>query len=365
MTHSNHRFDSAMTRRTLLSSAVLVPSMPKRLLSQSSDKIRDAAMTSWNPTFADFNISANGEAIVFEVENEGTSFGLGVYDWRTEQVRRIPNPFNGYFSDGSFSSDGEFLCAVKVFRVGGMRYSNIVRIDTRSFEWVDVTKPLAGASYVSYPVFRPGSDHILFCEHDDPGPTELKLLESSPERVVSIIDRQNGFSSIFRSSFTSAESVIFPGIYPWGRDLESKIDRSLLGGEQIYKVRFGGKPELALPNIESGIPRPGAGFVSVSCSQNSTKIIALGLSMDQPRRNGGEFNYEVFQLNEAAAPAQLTHVRGYLGFCRVSYDGSVVCFGSKDERNSPTDLNVMDLLTGMIVRTSLRRRLESIAEFHQ
>lgn len=363
MKRSGGKLPTNLDRRHLVFSIGLLHMAPSRFFNRNVVKIGSEKITNWMPMFSDFNLSPNGETVVFEVGSGGVSLGLGLYDWRRNRIRRIPNPRDGYFSDGSFSSDGKMLCAVKVTRVEGVLYSNIVQIDGNSFHAIDITKPVAVASFVSYPVFQPQSNNIMFCEWRDPGPTTLQLLISSSGGAVSFMNLHDGFSRIFRPSFISGDSIIFSGRHPRGTELKSKLGPALLNGEHIYRVRQGGHPELAFPNIETSSPQNGVGYCSVSCTQNADKVIALGLNLYQPYGPSGQFNYEIFQLNDNHRPTQITNLRGSLGFCRVSYLGSTVCFGSREGRDSPIELNLLDLMTGTVTRTNLRRQLESNPEF--
>jgi hypothetical protein len=318
----------------------------------------------------DFNISPDGRVVVFQFSRgPGMSTGLGLYEWQTEKVSHIPNPPGGALSGASFSYDGRVLAATLF--VHSKTECSIVIIDLDSGKVTQITEGRRLPAYVVYPIFVPGAgrQRILFCAKPTIGFTGLQLVDISGHREETVLPESEGFLRIYRPSFVSDNKVYFRAISPLIKILQSELSAAGLaanGDEFSFSLDLGKTPEVLLLNLES-IKKSHPGYPgyagSLSASGGGTKIITLGTNLDAPVNRIGEFNYEIFSVDRDGNPLQLTNRRAHLGYCRVSYDGSTACFGSKLSRNSPTELGIIDLTNNSVIMTRLRNQVEALPSF--
>jgi hypothetical protein len=313
----------------------------------------------------DFNISSDGRIVVFQFSHgPSTPSGLGLYEWRTGAVTRIPNPPGKQLYGASFSYDGKRLAAVLFEHGNEGSLRNIAVVDLTTMATTQITQPTHLTSYVVYPVFQPGTDRLLYAENLFPYPTGLKLVGISDRREETIIPQKEGFFRIFRPSFVAQSEIYFPAINPFNQSLKAELSQAGLSGVELnYRLQFGGVPERLFPHLDELKTRPGFGYDSLSASRDGATVIALGLNLGAPFKPNGAFNDEVFRIHHDGQPVQLTSLFGFLGYCRVSYDGSTVCFGSRAAREAPTELNILDLTTNRVIETDLRRQIEGRSDF--
>jgi dipeptidyl aminopeptidase/acylaminoacyl peptidase len=312
-------------------------------------------------TLEDFNLSPDGSTVVFQFTRAGRGpAGLGLYDWQSGQLTRIPSEPGQQLRGASFSYDGKRLAA-------GLWSGNIssqvavIELSSMSIEPLTVARILP--KYVVYPVFQPNSRSVLFCDEPYPKPTGLKLLHLDDHKEEVVLSPDDGFFQLFRPSFVSSDEIYFRATGPHSAALQADTQiagHSGTGNEFSFRLKFGGLPQrlfAGLEDIESLHPElPGYGG-SLSASVNGSVVIGLGLSLEAPKRKDNSFNYEIFQILPNGSPKQLTNLRGYLGFCKVSYDGSTVCFGLRGGREAPTDLFILSLRSGNVLHTNLRERV--------
>ena len=314
-------------------------------------------------SFSDFNLSADGTKVVFQFDlGENQVSGLGIYDWRSRTLSRIPNPPQSSLTGASFSRDGRYVAARQIFRLDD---HSIVVIDLTNKAIRQLTKPLTFPQYVAYPMFFPDDEHLLFCECRYPHPTGLKVVALQDGRVEEVLPAVDGFFQLMRPSFAKVNEVYFSGVGPSAPAvLADLVSAGLNAGSEVdYRLRFGGSPERLHPHLDANLMNSGHGYDSVSVSGDGKTVIALGLNLKRPERNDHSYNYEVFRIEDFTTPVQLTSVFGYLGLCRVSYDGSTVCFGSRKSRDAPTDLNIFDMASGRVIETDLLRRVQENSDF--
>ena len=352
-------------RKVLMGLAGLLGARPAmqepRPRSTLGDAVAAAAGDSAVALLDEFNISPDGRIVVFQYHvGQNHLGGLGLYEWRTGKLTRIPGPPDMQLSSPSFSYDGRRITAV-LSRQG--TYHSVAIIDLATMSCTPLTDPLIGQSYVVYPVFQPGTDRILYCQSDWPYPTGLKLVEISNRKQETVLPATEGFYRLYRPSFVKLDEIYFSAVNSYVKDLQTEKRQTGLSGECSFQLRFGGVPEYLFRNLAADAKHPALVYNTVSASQDGKTVIMLGINLKTPSKPSGETNYEVFRIEPDGQPVQLTNVFGYLGYCRVSYDGSAVAFGSKPGRGGPTELNILDLRTNQVVRTELGQRLREDTTF--
>jgi hypothetical protein len=88
----------------------------------------------------------------------------------------------------------------------------------------------------------------------------------------------------------------------------------------------------------------------------------LGKSTQAPLNERGEYNWEVFTL-EDRRQKQVTNLRSFLSFARISDNGAIIAFGADPTRAKNLDLSILNLRTGDVVATGLLARLQLSPDF--
>lgn len=323
----------------------------------------------------DFVLSPNGRIVAFEYRDlpaGRNSLGLGFLYWETGRLVRIPNPPSKQLSMPSFSENGRHLVAA----MGGansLEPSQIGVIDVDTLEVTEITPvPTTNKDFPfkEYPVCQPSTGDILYVLNINTyGPHHLQLLHRSSNTTTTILDPKYGFYAIFRPSFVGPEEVVFQAIAP--RDpalIQPIID--LLGREHYnvaltitYRLRFGETPEIFLPALtKARTSQLLPGLAHLTASRNGETIIFEDFATLQPEGAHGEWNYEIFKLQNGQV-TQMTDLRSYLAFAHVSYDGGTVAFGSDPTRRKIVDLLILDVSSRKITATGLLNRLQTASEF--
>jgi len=197
----------------------------------------DAAM----PVLEDFSISPDGRIVAFGFSHGGPrpERGLGLFEWRTGTLTRIPNPLGQILLMPSFSYDGKRLAVV--VNPTGSNPIVIGIVDLATLAVTNVIPETSGAP--SFPVFQPGSDRVLYCQREFG--TGLKLVGISGGHNVTILPPKNGFVYILRPSFVSVDEILFQAAGPADRKIVAELDRSgiSIGADVLYRLRFGNRPD--------------------------------------------------------------------------------------------------------------------------
>ena len=325
------------------------------LLISSAVHAQDEAMLD------DFAMSPDGRVVAFQFSHAPKGpRGLGLYDWQTGKLTRIPNPPGMLLGVPSFSYDGKRLAVVIRNPTEGV-VSEIAVIDLATMAVTQVTHAdRAAFRGKTSPVFQPDSDNILYVEGGIGVFSHLRLVNVSNGRERIVLDEKHGFvNSVFRLSFVGSEEIYFSAIAPADLELKNAVER--LGAQSAnsiiaYRLRFGDKPEILFPELEKN--RNGTfghnEFGSLTASRDGKEVIFI----DQTNKGTkGEYSYDLFKLESNGRQVRATNLNSYLAHSRVSYDGSAVAFGVDATRKKRLDLCVLDLRSNQITATDLLRKL--------
>ncbi|MFN3077129.1 MAG: hypothetical protein ABT940_09665 [Alphaproteobacteria bacterium] len=329
---------------------------------------------------SDLRLSPDGRTVVFQYRDTSADKrpdlswrrncqGLGILEWETGKLTRIPNPPDKQLRDASFSYDGKRLIAA----MGNICSdpSKIVEVDPVTFQ-VRVLYENHEKIGVFWPVLQPGTDNILFVPFGW-GSTfhHFSLFNPKDGSTKIILDKKDGFvSEVTRPFFISQEEVIFQARGPADRDFRKKVVE-LTGSTSAelisYRLRFGELPQFLFPKIEAlrkndVLSESENEFSRVVGSQDGKTIIAIGFSATNKYNERKQFNYELFEIR-GGVPHQLTNLRSHLAYPVISYDGSTVAFGSDPSRRYAWDLFILNLKTGTITPTGLLKRITGNPDF--
>lgn len=141
----------------------------------------------------------------------------------------------------------------------------------------------------------------------------------------------------------------------------------------VYKLKFGGKPELAFQPINDYMialkkrltfAQDFPGINNVVASDQGKKIAFIGRSNSEPTDTHGQYNYEIFVL-ENGRLTQMTNLKTVMSMLAISKDGSTIAFGADETRTHTFDLWVLDLKTNHLHQMFLTKRFETLPEFNQ
>lgn len=177
------------------------------------------------------------------------------------------------------------------------------------------------------------------------------------------------FGNVFPSGFLDGNTLIFSARGPAGPSLldrsSSPLFRELerLVGTKDAKYRFYGyRLRLAekLEFMSSDAPKRIGPVPSLSVSSDTGRMVFTGQSGHDPE-NPRFLGFDVF-LGDGETFRPATSLLTHMTYTAISKSGNRVSFVADDTRRRHWSLWVLDVETGRVWETSLKRRLE---EWHQ
>lgn len=321
-----------------------------------------------------FSFSPDGREVVYAGGNKG----IGLYDWRTGQVRYILSPDPDYtMTSGRLSPDGTKLVGIAFGRGESSDDRRLGVVDAATLALV--TFRISEKSFTS-PIFRPDGKAILYWAGRSDRPF---LFDIRSQTSKALLPEGDGFDRVSSPSFVANDTIFFVGMGPRNPELKAEVQRlgyNPVAGSMPYLMKIGSRPELAymdvlnrysddLPMLRSLMGGPSL----MPASRNGERIAFIGLSQStaarQSYRAGGLARYDLFVI-EAGQLRQVTHLENFMSFTAISYDGSTAAFGiyplplSEEVRRLgrlkiPLELAIVDLNTGQVTKTDFARRVLS------
>lgn len=234
---------------------------------------------------SNFRLSPSGETVAFQF-SEGSRIGLGLLDWKSRNLVRVPNPEGKQLSDPSFSDDGHRVVAA-MGNFGSLVPSQIVIVELPSMNITKITDDIENGKLS--PIFQPGSNNILYVQHRTFGYAHLKIFDDVTKNVTTLLPESDGFrSGIFYPKFVGSDDLIFEAILPNNPTLKKYVV-GLVGADPIhvsYTLKLGKSPEVIISHIQGrkdkvgGITKPNIRFISAT--KYYKKIFFVDLNADFP-----------------------------------------------------------------------------------
>ncbi len=333
-------------------------------------------------------VSPDGNTIAFQFEPAPKApggfkhFGIGLYEWRTGKLTRIPNPPDTRLGNPSFSYDGKQLAVFSQGLEDGVR-SEIATVDLAT-QGVTVLTHDERSLHVgkTWPVFQPETGNILYVEQPILSKSGLKLINAKGEPQQTLIEPKTGFYSIGTPFFVAKDKIYFNARGPADKMVQEAIARAgIRGGDQAageisYELMFSQGPALIFSQVQENVfahargpngTHDSSAFPSLNGSRNGAVLVHDWgtIAFDLPGLKRHKFTeYDVYKLDRDGNSTPLTHVRSHLFYTRISYDGSVVAFLTDPTRENVFDLAVLDMSTGQVTATGLLEKLKADPRFN-
>lgn len=318
-------------------------------------------------TIKDLAISPDGRMVAFQYEDEESKRqGLGLLDWKAGKITPIPSPPGKDVSNASFADDGKRILAMTSDRGSGQ----IVSIDLATLKMSQLMQARRGWQA---PAFQPGTDNILIVAGGLGTYYHLRLVNPKDGTETTILDEKHGFiAGIFHPYFVAQDEIVFQAITPVDpQQLQEVLALVPKDTETIaYRLHFGGRPQIILADMTENKADPvnrGIGFVSATADGKRLAFIAK--SRIEPSTERGAYNLEVFTLTDGVLK-QVTDLRSFMSYARMSRDGSTVVLSSLPNSNLRSNPrfaglapSVLDLRTGKVTPTNLNELLQKRPDF--
>ena len=207
--------------------------------------------------------------------------------------------------------------------------------------------------------------------HSTAGGGTLRMIDLKTRVERKILSDRFGvtqFSRIFPSGFIDENTLVFRARGPTGprmKDTSSPLFRELdrlVGREDAryrsygYRLTLGRKLEFMSPDA----PRRIGSISFLSVSSDTGRMVFPGLSGHDPETPKFR-GYDVF-LGDGETFRPVTSLLTHMAFTTISKTGNRVAFLADDTRKRHWSLWVLDVETGRVWETSLKRRLQ---EWHR
>jgi len=325
-------------------------------------------------------MSPNGDVVAFEYYD--TRFialadvragrkhrGLGLLEWRTGRLSRIPNPAGRQLSAPSWAYDGKRLAAA-MGGYGSGGPTQIVVIDRAGFTITEVIgRPdvKGDGRYLvkTSPVFQPETGNILYVESEYPAPYHLHLFDLRDGNDRDVLPKEQGFYSLLsQPSFIARDEIVFQAIGPANKEFR-KVVVELAGSSSVpvtYRLKFGEEIQFFFPELDRRKSVLDSQITGVTASSGGRIAIGIRKSLSEPENAQGKFNLEIFRIDQGRL-TQLSNLRSYLAHSDIAYNGSTVAFGADPARQRVIDLSILDMATGTVTPTGLLKRIEQHPDF--
>ena len=336
-------------------------------------------------------LSADGKLLALHVYFGRYLPRLAVFDLDREELVVLDRPDNEGWLDPSFSPSGDRIAFVRYCLSGCATLRQGFQISIYNRKSGAMTTVTEGRSLRrATPLFSPDGRSIVFdtenlvwkedflakgvrWRHDGEftlaggGTLRMADLKTGGERKV--LSERFGvtqFSDIIPSGFVDGRTLIFTARNPAGprlNDRSAPLFRKLeqLVGEKDAKLRFYGyKLKLGekLEFMSSDAPRRIGEVSGLSVSSDTGRMVFPGLSgKGLDPEHPGRFHYDVF-LGDGETFKPATSLFTHMGYTTISKSGNRVAFLANDTRRRDWSLWVLDVETGRVWETSLKRRLQ-------
>ena len=296
--------------------------------------------------------------------------GLGLLEWRTDRLTRIPNPAGRQLSAPSWSYDGKRLAAA-MGKYGSLAPTQIVVIDMPDFTVTEVIgkDPVKGDGHYlvkTSPVFQPETGNILYVESEYGRiPMHYRLFDPRDGNDRVVLPKEQGFYSLLsQPCFIGRDEIIFQAIGPKNREFEKIVIElaSSPGVPVTYRLKFGEEIQFYFPELDRRKSVLDPQITGITASAGGRIVIGIRKSLSEPENAQGKYNLEIFRIDQGRL-TQLTKLRSYLANSTVAYNGSTVAFGADPTRQRVLDLSILDMTTGTVTPTGLRKRIEQHPDF--
>lgn len=336
-------------------------------------------------------LSPGGRLAALDVSFDGALPRLVVFELDREELVVLDRPDNEGWLSPSFSPSGDRIAFVQYCETGcaaGRRGFQISIFDRESGA---VTAATRGSGLRrNTPIFSLDGQSIVYgsedlvwkedwlargfgwrsdSDHTTIGHTTLRMvnLKTGVERRV-LSDRfgATDFLAILPSGFVDVNTLIFSALFgpskkspPLHRELKRLVGKHDANYEFYgYKLTLDEKLEFMSPDA----PRRIGDVSGLSVSSDTGRMVFTGLSgegrdPDYPER----FHYDVF-LGDGETFEPVTSLFTYMSHTAISKFGNRVVFLADDTRRKGWSLWVLDIETGQVRETGLKRRLQ---EWHR
>ena len=339
-------------------------------------------------------LSPDGKLVTLHVHFDRKFPRLVVFDLDREELVVMDRPDNEGWVLPSFSPSGDRIAFIRYCAEGcapDRKGFQVSLLDRKSGATTTVTE--GSHLYRGSPLFSPDGQSIVFASkdivwkedflargrgwrhrgaHTSTGGGTLRVVELKTGDERKILSGGFGvsqFSNLSPSGFVDENTLIFTARGPAGSDLTKKdssplfreLER-LVGSKDAnyrwygYRLTLGKKLEFMSPDAPRRIGR----VPSLSVSSDTGRMVFPGLSGRDPE-NPKFRGYDVF-LGDDETFQPATSLLTHMAQTAISKSGNRVVFLADDTRRKHWSLWVLDVETGGVRETSLKRRLN---EWHR
>ena len=327
------------------------------------------------------DLSPDGNLAVMDVLYPGESLPwLVVFDLESDEVRRIDKPANEAWMSPSFSSSGERIvfiryCARECVRKRRGFQISLLDLETGRARTVTEGDKLFRGS----PIFSPDDRWIVYsagrigwidngAQPEGIGFSTLRMLDletGNDLKILSDVIGSEKFFAVYPVGFLDADALVFTGMWPKGpvfhelawltqeKDDKDQAKYSFFG----YKMRLGldKAPRRTMEFISPEAPKRIGPVSSLTVSYDTGRMAYVGRS-DHDLEKPGYWGFDVF-VGDGETFRQGTSLSTHMAHTAISRSGNRVAFMADDTRRKHWSLWILDIETGQVWETSLRRQL--------
>ena len=318
-------------------------------------------------------LTSDGSLAVLAVSFPGNIGHLVIYNIDRSKYRIIEKPDDEAWISPSFSRDGDKVAFIRYCATCDSRGFQVASYNIRTNQVTTLTQ--GEDLYRGNPIYSPSGRFIAYnsrnirwngTQYKDSGFATLHMLTLST-KLEREIDLEkfglNGFLLARLSGFIDEDTIVFQAMGPYVHERGDRGDmfrrlKDMVGDQRARTTWYGYRLEfdddLEFLRLDSGDKLRSTSGLTVS--EDRCLMVFIDRS-DRTLSEDGFYKYDIF-LYDGRTIGRLTSINGHMAHTFLSRSGNRIAFLADSSRQKRWSLWMLEVESGRVWETDLRRQME-------